>query len=487
MKTLIDNIWELSLSFTKQSPQHIEQLPRSGSDRIYFRIFHDNKSFIATYNLNVKENKTFIAFSNHFKQKNLPVPEVLFVNDETTTYMQQDLGTVSLLDMLEKYGYTDYIFDLYKKSLHSLAQLQINGDKGLNYDICLTAKEFGKQAILSDLLYFKYYFLDTLQLPYDKQAMMDDFDALSVYLTKTKYKYFMFRDFQSRNIIINNDEVYFIDFQGGMKGALQYDVASLLWQAKAQLSVDWKLRLIYYYLDVIDELLPKPVDRNVFIGQYDGYVLIRLLQVLGAYGFRGLFERKAYFVTGIPLALKNLKSFLQNNHVGIVTPELSRMLEIITTPEIISRFQPFQSNEQPNLVVSINSFSYKKTVPADESGNGGGFVFDCRGLLNPGRFEEFKTLCGNDKSVIDFLEQRTRMNEFLNAVYDMVDISVEDYIKRGFSNLMINFGCTGGQHRSVYAAEQTAKHLKAKYKVKVNMQHLNEMNWVKETANNSAT
>ena len=215
-------------------------MPRSGSDRIYFRIFHDKKSFIATYNLNTKENKTFIAFSNHFKQKNLPVPEIFFVNDEITTYLQQDLGTVSLLDILEKHGHKDYVFHLYKKSLYSLAQLQINGDKGLDYDICLTAKEFGKQAILSDLLYFKYYFLDTLQLPYDKQAMMDDFDALSIYLTKTKYKYFMFRDFQSRNIIINNDEVYFIDFQGGMKGALQYDVASLLWQAKAQLNDDWK-------------------------------------------------------------------------------------------------------------------------------------------------------------------------------------------------------------------------------------------------------
>jgi len=483
MKALIDNIHELFVLYTQQAPQRIEQLPRTGSDRIYFRIFNDSENFIATYNLNTKENKTFIAFSNHFKQKNLPVPEVFFINDEKTTYLQQDLGTVSLLDILEKYGHTDYVFDLYKKSLYSLAQLQISGDKGLDYDICLTAKEFGKQAILSDLLYFKYYFLDTLQLPYDKQAMMDDFDALSVYLTKTKYKYFMFRDFQSRNIIINNDEVYFIDFQGGMKGALQYDVASLLWQAKAQLSVDWKLRLVYYYLDVIDELLPKPVDRNVFIGQYDGYVLIRQLQVLGAYGFRGLFERKSYFLTSIPFALKNLKSFLQNSHVGIITPELSRMLEVITTPEIISRFQPFQSNEETNLVVIINSFSYKKNIPADENGNGGGFVFDCRGLLNPGRFDEFKTLTGKDKKVIDFLEQRTRINEFLNAVYDMIDISVEDYIKRGFSNLMINFGCTGGQHRSVYAAEQTAKHLKNKYKVKVIVQHLNEQNWISEILN----
>jgi hypothetical protein len=240
----------------------------------------------------------------------------------------------------------------------------------------------------------------------------------------------MFRDFQSRNIIVNNDEVFFIDFQGGMKGALQYDVASLLWQANAQLSDAWKEDLLHYYLDVIDELLPTPVDRNIFVGQYDGYVLIRQLQVLGAYGFRGLFERKAYFLTSIPFALKNLKKLLENNRVGIATPELSRMLDIITGSEIIERVQPFQAAEKTNLVVTINSFSYKKNIPADESGNGGGFVFDCRGLMNPGRFEEFKTLCGTDKKVIDFLEQRTRMNDFLNGVFDVVDISVEDYIKR---------------------------------------------------------
>jgi aminoglycoside/choline kinase family phosphotransferase len=479
MKIIIDKIQELFVSYKKEQPDRIEQLPRSGSDRIYFRIFYRDKTFIATYNLNIKENKTFIAFSNHFKQKELPVPEILCVNDETTIYIQQDAGTVCLLDVLEQEKYSEHVFKLYKKSLKQLARLQILGDDGLNYDVCLTAKEFGRQAILSDLLYFKYYFLDTLQLPYDKQIILDDFEALASYLTQTEYKYFMFRDFQSRNIIINNDAVCFIDFQGGMKGALQYDVASLLWQAKAQLNNEWKNDLLNYYLDVIDELLAKPIDRNIFVGQYDGYILIRMLQVLGAYGFRGLFERKAHFLTSIPIALKNLKTFLQNSRVGIITSELTRMLEAITSQEIITNFEPFQADEQTPLIVNINSFSYKKNIPADKSGNGGGFVFDCRGLLNPGRFDEFKTLSGKDKKVIDFLEQRTRMNEFLNSVYDIVDISAEDYIKRGFSGLMISFGCTGGQHRSVYAAEQTARHLKNKYKVKVKVNHLNEENWVK--------
>ncbi len=483
MKILIDDIREVFSFYKQQSPERIEQLPRSGSDRIYFRIFCNEESFIATYNLNIKENKTFTGFSNHFKQKNLPVPEIFYVNGEFNMYIQQDLGTVCLLDILEKEGLNEHVYGLYKKSLHALAQLQINGDENLDYDLCLTGKEFGKQAIMSDLLYFKYYFLDTLQLPYDKQAMLDDFEALASYLTRTDYKYFMFRDFQSRNIIVNNDEVYFIDFQGGMKGALQYDVASLLWQAKAQLSDDWKKDLLDYYLDVVDELIAKPVDRNIFIGQYNGYVLIRILQVLGAYGFRGLFERKAHFLTSIPLALKNLESFLQANRIGITTPELNRMLEAITGKEIIERFEPFKADETTRLVVHINSFSYKKSIPVDETGNGGGFVFDCRGILNPGRFDAYKTLSGKDKAVIDFLEQRTRINEFLNGVYDVIDIAVEDYIKRDFSNLMINFGCTGGQHRSVYAAEQAAKHLINKYKIEVIVHHLNKENWKQETEN----
>ena len=484
MNAATDIIYHLLETSLAGKPLRIEQLPRSGSDRTYFRIYFQQSNLIATFNLNIKENQTFIGFSNHFKEKNLPVPEVLFVNDDYTAYLQQDLGTVSLLDELTEHKHSQYVFDLYKKSLAQLAKLQILGDAGLDYNLSLTAKEFGKQAIMSDLLYFKYYFLDTLQLPYDKQSILDDFESLSVYLTKTEYKYFMFRDFQSRNIIIKNDDVFFIDFQGGMQGALQYDVASLLWQAKAQLSDEWKQDLLEYYMNEIDVLLLKPIDRNVFVSQYNGYVLIRLLQVLGAYGFRGLFERKAHFLTSIPLALKNLKGFLQNQGIGIITPELTRMLDAITTPEIVAQFEPLQADENTKLVVRINSFSYKKNIPQDENGNGGGFVFDCRGLLNPGRFTEFKTLSGKDKEVMDFLEQKTKMNEFLNSVFDMVDISVEDYMQRGFPNLMINFGCTGGQHRSVYAAEQTANHLKNKYKVNVVINHFNKENWVTTLQNN---
>ena len=285
----------------------------------------------------------------------------------------------------------------------------------------------------------------------------------------------MFRDFQSRNVMIKNGEVFFIDYQGGMKGALQYDVASLLWQAKAELSDEWKESLLQYYMNCVDEILQKPVDKNRFVSQYNGYVLIRLLQVLGAYGFRGLFERKAHFLTSIPLALKNLQWFLNNSSVGIVLPEFERLLKLIIEPGIINRFIPQQATDQTPLVVKVNSFSYIKSgYPKDETINGGGFVFDCRSILNPGRIEEFKQQTGRDKGVKDFLEQQTKMPDFLNNVYNIVDIAVEDYIKRGFESLMINFGCTGGQHRSVYAADAVVRHLRNKFGVKTALNHIEQ-------------
>ena len=455
----------------------IEKIPQSGSDRIYFRITTDNGNCIATFNRNVKENNTFLNFSRHFKKQQCPVPDIYAVNEDQTIYIQQDFGDISLLNKLEEFGPTEYVFKLFKKSLKALAHLQIKGDEGLNYKWCITSKKFGKQAIISDLLYFKYYFLDTLKIPYDKEKLIDDFEVLGTYLGRADYQYFMFRDFQSRNIMVKGEEVFFIDYQGGMKGALQYDVASLLWQAKANLSDDWKNSLLDYYISCIEEILQEPIDRIRFIGQYNGYVLIRLLQVLGAYGFRGLFERKAHFLTSIPLALRNIQWFIHNKHVGISVPEFERLLGLMTEEEVIHRFENIKATDDTPLVVTINSFSYKKGIPTDPSDNGGGFIFDMRGILNPGRIDEYKPQSGLDKPVKDFLEQQTKMPQFLNSVYNIIDISVEDYILRGFDKLMINFGCTGGQHRSVYAAEAIARHLRNKFRVKTIITHTNKENW----------
>jgi P-loop ATPase protein family len=279
--------------------------------------------------------------------------------------------------------------------------------------------------------------------------------------------------------MIKNDKVHFIDYQGGMRGALQYDVASLLWQARAELPEEWKNKLLDYYIDEANKILATPADKIIFTAQYNGYVLIRLLQVLGAYGFRGLFERKAQFLTSIPLALRNLKWFTENERIGIAVPEFQKCLQFCVSDEIINRFEPLQATDATPLLVKINSFSFKKGIPEDNTENGGGFVFDCRSIFNPGRFEEYKKLTGRDKPVKDFLEQQTKMPDFLNSVFDIVDIAVTDYIKRGFTSLMINFGCTGGQHRSVYAADALARHLKNKFRVKIELHHVmqEEKNW----------
>ena len=499
-------------SWSGEPPAQVDVLPQSGSDRRYFRLYNKKgETVIGTHGLNVAENETFVYFAGRFKEKGLPVPEVIAVSYDKTIYLQEDLGDVSLLQVLERQGFQPEVYNLFKESLHQLARLQVLGDEGLNYDKCLTNKEFGKQAIMSDLLYFKFYFLDALRKPYDKQKLMDDFEALSTYLTHTEYKYFMFRDFQSRNIMVRppgpqggsssiqasrkqdankntassqsgdgaaatpplggGGSVFFIDFQGGMKGAPQYDVASMLWQARANLPDEWKDSLLDDYMDHFEAVIGTSIDRDVFRSQYNGYVLIRLLQVLGAYGFRGLFERKAQFLTAIPQALKNLKWFVENNSVGIMVPEFRKVWQLCIEEEVIERFSPVQATENTPLIVKIASFSYRKGMPEDSSIHGGGFVFDCRGIDNPGRHHQYKEIHGRDRAVMEYLERQTKMQDFLNSVFDMVDISVEEYIKRGFDSLCVNFGCTGGQHRSVYAADALAKHLHNKYKVKVELFH----------------
>lgn len=487
MQSTNEAIKNLFASYSDATINGIDKLPQAGSERYYYRLHTNSGDYIATHGANVQENESFIYFSNHFHKKKLATPEIFCISDDKTIYLQEDFGNVSLLNKLEEHGYTDYVYSLFQKSLYQLALLQVKGHEELDYKKCLTNASFGKEAIMADLLYFKYYFLDALRRPYDKQKLIKDFEALSNYLSHTEYKFFMFRDFQSRNIMVSPsleelaEAVHFIDYQGGMKGAPQYDVASLLWQARANLPDEWKQSLLEDYINAFEKIVAEPVDRDVFRSQYNGYVLIRLLQVLGAYGFRGLFERKAQFLTSIPQALTNLKWFVNNQNLGISVLEFKKVLELCISDEVVKEFTPIQATDETPLVVAINSFSFIKTgYPKDETINGGGFVFDMRGILNPGRFDAYKHLSGLDKPVKDFLEQQTKMPDFLNSVYSVVDISVEDYIKRGFDHLAINFGCTGGQHRSVYAAEAIARHLRNKFKVKIQLEHTNRENWRRE-------
>jgi aminoglycoside/choline kinase family phosphotransferase len=475
MAEVLEDIHAFFRDWKKQDADQIITLKQAGSNRTYFRAMTNKESYIITANpTNIPENNAFIEFSRHFHQKQLPVPEILHTDAEKKYYIQTDFGDVSLFDIMRKEGFSDRVFELYKKTCSQLARLQIEGGKNLDYNNCIATKSFDKQAIYSDLLYFLYYFVRGLDLPYDKNALMNDFDILSSYLLQEEQKYFMHRDCQSRNIMVKDERVYFIDYQGGMQGALQYDMASMLWQARASLPYEWRDQLLEYYFEQSNRLLGNSLDKKTFFDSYDGFVLIRMLQTLGAYGFRGLFERKQHFISSIPFGLKNLKWFLQHKKMPIRLPELQKVLLAITDDEIINRFETVKAGPDCPLTVKIASFSYKSGAPVDGSGNGGGFTFDCRGILNPGRLQEFKSQTGRDKPVQEFLLHKTEMPAFLQHVYSLVDISVEDYIKRGFSDLMVNFGCTGGQHRSVFAADKLAEHLREKFDVRTEVVHFEQ-------------
>lgn len=475
MQDIIQNISDLFFKTYNEKPSDITLLAQSGSDRKYFRVLSSKSPIIATFNQNIEENETFFYLSNHFRQATVAVPRVYAVNDDKTIYFQDDLGDTNLLDVIIEKGYSNQVFELLQKAVLNLIKIQIDGDKNLDYSKCIGSDEFGRQAIISDLLYFKYYFADTLKINYNRQKLIEDFEKLSIHLAETDYIYFMFRDFQSRNIMVKDNDVFFIDYQGGMKGAVQYDIASFLWQAKANLPNEWKENLLDFYINKFEEKTQTNINISKFKNQYKGFVLLRMLQVLGAYGFRGIFERKSHFLDSIPPALQNLKTYLNEKMPDIELPELDKVIEAVTQDEIISGFSTVKSSKDNLLTIKINSFSYIKTgYPSDQSEHKGGFVFDCRGILNPGRIEEYKNLTGRDKSVIYFLEQKTMMPDFLNNIFGIVDVTVKEYIKRGFQALTINFGCTGGQHRSVYAADKLAKYLYKKFNVKVELNHIEQ-------------
>jgi len=384
-------------------------------------------------------------------------------------YLIEDLGDTTLYSLveMEKGKISEKTLSFYEDALNHLVRFQLEGGKGLDYSVCYPRNKFDKQSMRWDLNYFKYYFLKLAKIPIDEQKLEDDFNSFSKLLLEADTKYFMFRDYQSRNILINNDQLYFVDYQGGRKGALQYDVASLLFQARVNLSPEIINGLLEFYLKELRQT--SNVKRQTFLKHYNSYVLIRLLQTLGAYGFRGYYENKSHFLLSIPYALKNLQWLLEDNHLPKKVPELNRVIASILENE---EFEKLESKEiRRKLKVTINSFSYKEGIPKDFSGNGGGFVFDCRSLENPGRYPEYTSSTGLDENVIRFLKERADVKDFLNSVYLIVDESTNKYLQRGFKNLMINFGCTGGQHRSVYCAENLAKHLNKKFDVTVVVNH----------------
>lgn len=461
-------------------PTQISLIPVSGSDRRYYRLSAGDISAIGTYNPNIAENNSFYYFTGLFRKHQINVPEIYCTAKDRHYYLQQDLGNFTLFDQLKQEGFTEEVKQNYRKSLEQLARLQWIAGREVDYNQCFGTKQFDEKAIGADFLYFKYYFADLHKVVYDKTELMEEIEEISKDLGRIQTKMLMYRDFQSRNIMLHQDKVYFIDYQGCMHGPPQYDIASLLWQARAQLPPRWKEELLNAYVENLQQLPIARVDEMYLRKGYAQFVMLRLVQVLGAYGFRGLLERKPHFISSIAPALKNLETFLADNPQIPNYPRLRSLLEQLSSGEMQARYRAKVSHKNAPLKITINSFSYKKGgIPVDKSEHGGGYVFDCRGVLNPGRIAVYKKQSGKDPDVIRYLENETRMPEFLEHVYALVSLNVEDYLERGFDHLSVSFGCTGGQHRSVYAAEQLAAYLARKYELNATVEHQNKKNWVR--------
>jgi aminoglycoside/choline kinase family phosphotransferase len=448
-----------------------ELLPQSGSYREYIRLIGEKRTVLGAYNADIKENNAFISFSKHFLSKNLPVPEIYHQKDEEGLYLLQDLGKTTLFDYILHLrvgeGFATDLTLIYKKIITQLVRFQVEGGDGLDFDACYPRDSFDKQSMIWDLHYFKYYFLKLAKIPFDEQLLENDFQKFSDYLLDAPRNYFLYRDFQSRNIMLVNGEPWFIDYQGGRRGALQYDLASLLYDAKADLPQEVRDELFEHYLQEVQKI--QEVDPKTFNSFFQGYVLIRIMQAMGAYGFRGFYERKEHFLKSIPYALKNLETILERMDIPVELPELTKALKEVVNSEFL---QQVGKEEEVKLHVEINSFSYRRGIPLDKSTNGGGFVFDCRAIHNPGRYKEYVEMTGKDQPVIDFFKERSEMDDFLQSVFCIVDMSVDKYIKRKFTNLQVNFGCTGGRHRSVFSAESLAKHLREKFDINISLRHI---------------
>ena len=452
-------------------PERIQPLQGQlgGSGRKIVRLADAKHSAIGVLHDVQEENVAFLEFSRHFRRHNLPVPEIYAEDLDNGAYLEEDLGDTTLFELLTTHRDGEYIapeaVEAYRKVVAVLPRFQIEGGRNLNYKVCYPRASFDRQSIAWDLNYFKYYFLRLAGIAFNEQALEDDFGRLTKVLLGADRDYFLYRDFQSRNVMLRGGQPFFVDYQGGRKGALQYDIASLLYDAKADLPPELRQQLLDYYLDTLTNFVP--IARDEFMHYYYPYVYVRVMQALGAYGFRGFYERKIHFLQSVPYALKNLRWLLQH-------AELTSMPSLMQALRLVAGSEKLQSiaTETENLVVRIFSFSFHRGLPNDESGNGGGFVFDCRSLPNPGREERFKHLTGKDAPVSDYLAEQESVHEFLANVTSLVDSSVSDYEARGFRNLMVSFGCTGGQHRSVYLAEKLAEHLRARNGVEVVVQHL---------------
>ena len=462
----MDELKKLYLRHTGSQADEVQELPSlSGSNRRYYRLI-GKQTVIGVNGISQEENDAFIYMANHFRAKGLRVPEIYCQSDDKLFYLQEDLGDTLLFNAVEK-GRQNCVFDeterqLLHKTISLLPSMQVLGAEGFDFSKCYPQPEFNSRSIMWDLNYFKYCFLKATGIDFQENRLEDDFSQMCNVLLKENSTTFLYRDFQSRNVMIKNGEPYFIDFQGGRKGPVYYDVASFLWQAKANYPKELRDELLHSYVQALRAYIP--VDEAHFRNQLRHFVLFRTLQVLGSYGFRGYFEKKPYFIQSVPFAINNLRELLRD--------DFSEYPYLCDTLRKLTEIKQFSEERKKHILeVKVISFAYKKGIPDDSSGNGGGFVFDCRAIHNPGSYERFNAFTGLDESVIRFLEDESKVADFLQHSYMLVDASVKRYLDRGFTNLMVCFGCTGGQHRSVYCAQLMAEHLHKKFGVQISLIH----------------
>ena len=460
-------LYPLFRSWFGRDPEGAEPMTGSGSHRQYFRLTAGDRSAVGVIGTDVEENRAFLTLDRHFAARGIHVPEILAVSDDGMCYLQEDLGTTLLYDLLahgrENGAYDPQERALLCRTLAALPKIQFEGGAGLDWNVCYPEPAFGERMIRFDLNYFKYCFLKATGLEFNEVRLQDDFDRLCADLLEDTCDTFMYRDFQARNVMVRDDELYFIDFQGGRRGPFYYDVASFVWQARARYPESLREEMIAAYLDALKAYVPD-VDEAAFRDRLRLFVLFRTLQVLGTYGFRGYFEKKPHFLASVPYAMDNLRALVRTPFEAY--PYLNGILTKLTT---MSQF--YETAEDRRLEVSIWSFAFKKGVPVDKSGNGGGYVFDCRSINNPGKFEYYRQFNGMDAEVIKFLEDDGEVFGFLEHVYALVDPHVRRFMERKFTHLQVCFGCTGGQHRSVYCAEHLAKHLRREFDIRITVTH----------------
>jgi len=441
----------------------------SGSGRKIIRLSSGKISSIGILYDVREENVAFLEFSRHFRRHGLPVPEIYAEDLNHGAYLEQDLGDTTLFDFLSRHrtgaAIAPTAVEAYRQVVAALPRFQVEAARDLNYKVCYPRASFDRQSIAWDLNYFKYYFLRLAGIPFNEQALEHDFSRLTKFLLSAERDYFLYRDFQSRNIMLCDGNPFFLDYQGGRKGALQYDIASLLYDAKADLPPDLRQHLLDQYLGSLSTFIA--LDHAAFMHYYYAYVYVRILQALGAYGFRGFYERKTHFLQSVPYALRNIRWLLHNVELPVALPTLTEAFRNMVGSEKLQGV----ASASGQLTVRVFSFSFHRGLPQDETGNGGGFIFDGRSLPNPGREERFQALSGQDEPVVEYLDQQESVQQFLANVIALVESSVANYQSRGFKNLMVAFGCTGGQHRSVYLSEQLAKHLRGTNGVEVIVHH----------------